>query len=188
MKLTALSLLATAALFSAPVHAQDVDGAYLGFAAGLVDYEEDVDLIGVTISDSTSAYRIVGGYRFGDNLALEAGWGASSDLEDTVTVLGAPVRVRGDYEVLTLRLLGIARGDGVSLYGGVGYFDSDLTATGSAPGFGQITTEGSETGATLVGGLQFDLQRVSIRTELEWFDTDGDVKVWDASVGVLFRF
>ena len=41
--------------------------------------------------------------------------------------------------------------------------------------------------ATLIGGIELNLERVDVRTELEWFDVD-DGESWDVSVGVLFSF
>ena len=175
-------------------HAQEMSGAYMGFALGSLDYEEvDADL-GIALSDTTSAYRLIGGYRFTDNFAVEAGWGATSDIEDSFSEVvpgfgTITVNVKADYEVLTVRALGIVPLTSLSLFGGVGYYDSELNASVSVTGFGAVgEAEGSDSGATLVGGLQYDLDRVSVRGEYEWFDTDSNVEVWDLSVGVLFRF
>lgn len=163
------------------------EGAYLGASLGKFDYEETVDAFGVEFSDSATAYRIFGGYRFNENFALEAGWGATGDLEETYTDGFDTAVIRGDYEVLTVRALAIAPFDSVSLYGGVGYYDATLDGSVSIIGFLQESFEGDDSGATLVGGLQFDLDKVSIRAEYEWFDTDSSVDAWDISVGLLFR-
>jgi OOP family OmpA-OmpF porin len=190
MRATILALIAATATSAA--QAQETNGGYMGFALGSFDYEEEDG--GITFSDTTTAYRLLGGYRFNENFALEAGWGATSELEDSLTEFvpgfgNVTASITADYEVLTVRALGLIPLQSVSLLGGVGYYDSELDGALSLAGFGNIADfEGSESGATLIGGLQFELERLSIRGEVEWFDTDGDVEAWSASVGLLFRF
>lgn len=169
--------------------AQDAfdEGAYVGVSVGSLDYEETVEIFDLEFSDSTTAYRIFGGYRFNENFALEAGWGATGDLQETYTDGFDTAVIRGDYEVLTIRALGVAPFENVSLYGGVGYYDATLNGSVSVIGVGQMGFEGDDSGATLVGGLQFDFGKVSIRGEYEWFDTDSNVDAWDISIGLIFR-
>src|SRR5690606_1687193 len=167
------------ALASLAAHSQELhsSGPYLGFGLGYLDYEENVE--GMSLSDSTTAYRIFGGYRFNENFSLEGGWGATSDLKETVSFGGLPVDITADYEIKTVRLLGTVPFDSVSLFGGIGYYDADLDVSASIAGLGGVSAEGSDSGATLVGGVEFALKRVSLRAEYEWFDTDSNV---DASV------
>lgn len=189
-----LVCLAMSLAFVQAAGAQERSGAYMGFSIGSFTYEEQDDELGITVvDDSASAYRIMGGYRFNDNFAVEGGWGETGDLEESFSAFvpgfgNLTLNMKGDYEVLTVRALGIVPFDKVSLIGGVGYFDAELNATVSVTGLGSGDAEASDDGATLVGGLEFNLQRVDIRTELEWFDTDDDIEAWDVSVGVLFRF
>ena len=170
------------------------EGAYMGFALGSFSYQEEDPDLGVTIvDDSATAYRILGGYRFNDNFALEGTWGKTGDLEETFAEFipgfgNLTVNMTGDYEVLTVRALGIIPFENVSLIGGLGYYDADLNATVSVTGLGSFDAEGSDDGATLVGGLEFNLERVDIRAEYEWFDTDNSIDASDFSVGVLFHF
>ena len=51
-----------------------------------------------------SAYRIIGGYRFNDNFALEGGWGKTGDLEESFTEVIPP------FGTVTLNLSGRLRG------------------------------------------------------------------------------
>ena len=55
-------------------NAQDMSGGYIGFALGAMDYEEVDEDLGETLSDTSTAYRFLGGYRFTDNFAVEGGW------------------------------------------------------------------------------------------------------------------
>jgi OOP family OmpA-OmpF porin len=174
--------------------AQDRSGAYMGASVGSFSYEEEDEFIGTIIDDSATAYRIMGGYRLNDNFAVEGGWGETGDLEGGFTELIPPfgtitLNIVGNYEILTVRALGFLPFERVSLLGGVGYYDADLDATVSVTGLvGPVDASGSDDGATLVGGIEFNLERVDIRAELEWFDVDSGSEAWDASVGVLFHF
>ena len=172
--------------------AQDRSGPYMGVSVGSFSYEEDVDELGLAIDDSTSTYRLLGGYRFSESFALEGGWGRTGDIKESFSEPFPPFGtitfdVAAEFEVLTVRGLGFIPFEKVSLLGGIGYYDADIDVTVSVPGFGSETEGASEDGATLIGGLEFNLERFDIRTELEWFDVDnGDA--WDVSVGVLFSF
>lgn len=174
--------------------AQGNRGGYMGFSLGSLSYEEEDEDFGVeVIDDTTSAYRIIGGYRFNDNFALEGGWGETGDIEGGFTefipgIGDITLNLSGEYEVLTVRALGIVPFERVSLLGGVGYYDADLDFTISVTGFGAVEGEAGDDGATLVGGFEFNLEHLDIRTEIEWFDSDDAVQAWDFSVGLLFRF
>jgi opacity protein-like surface antigen len=172
--------------------AQDRSGPYMGVSVGSFSYEEDVDELGLGIDDSTNTYRLIGGYRFSESFALEGGWGRTGDIEESFTEDFPPFGpltfdVGAEFEVLTVRGLGFIPFERVSLLGGIGYYDADIEVTAGVPGFGSGSEEASEDGATLIGGLEFNLDRVDVRTELEWFDVD-DGEAWDLSVGVLFGF
>jgi opacity protein-like surface antigen len=163
----------------------------MGFSAGSFNFADDEEVF----DDSTSTYRIVGGYRFNENFGLEGGWGETGDIEVSETEFipqfgNITVNLGVDFEVLTVRALGFLPFDRLSLVGGVGYYDADFTITGTASALGMTVSESdsdSENGATLVGGLEFNLERIDIRGELEWFDID-DAEAWDFSIGVLFHF
>jgi hypothetical protein len=126
------------------------------------------------------------------NFALEAGWAKTGDLESTYTVPLPPfatLNVNAEFEALTLRALGFYPIDRFSLVYGIGYFDSELHTTVTSTAFaGTVEGEGTQEGATLVGGLEFNFERIDIRGELEWFDGDDGAGVWDASVGIFLRF
>lgn len=175
-------------LASLAAHSQELktSGAYMGFGLGYLDYEESE--AGFSFSDSTTAYRLLGGYRFSENFAVEGGWGATSDLKDTVSVSGVSVDVKGDYEIMSVRALGTIPLDSVSLFGGVGYYDAELSVTASVAGFGSISADGNDSGAALIGGVEFLLNRVSLRAEYEWFDTDSNIDASTLGLGLLFSF
>jgi hypothetical protein len=172
--------------------AQERTGPYMGFSVGSFSYEEEDEDLGTLIDDSTSAYRLMGGYRFNDNFALEGGFGQTGDIEESFAEFipgfgSLNFGVGAEFEVLTVRALAFMPFEKVSLLGGVGYYDADIEVTVSVPGVGSGSEGTSDDGATLIGGFEFNLERVDIRTELEWFDIDNG-EAWDISVGLLFRF
>lgn len=178
--------------FVQAANAQDRSGPYMGVSVGSFSYEEDVDELGLGIDDSTNTYRLMGGYRFSESFALEGGWGRTGDIKESFSEPFPPFGILtfdigAEFEVLTVRGLGFIPFERVSLLGGIGYYDADIDVTVSVPGFGSETEGTSEDGATLIGGLEFNLERVDIRAELEWFDVD-DAEASGINVGVLFHF
>ena len=185
---------------SAQEDARDEDrGPYVGLSLGSFSYEQQQDPFVGQLDDTTSAFRIIGGYRFSDHFALEGSWLKTGDLEDSFTMPTSQggvfgINVKGDYDVRTIRALGILPlNDKVSLYGGLGYYEAELNATVTsqrltAPGPGAYEVEAGDDGSTIVGGVEFKLKRMNIRAEIEKFDTKDNSDAWDFNVGTLFRF
>lgn len=167
-------------------------GPYIGLSLGSFNYEREFHPFQIHIDDTTSAYRIIGGYRFSEHFAFEGAWGETGDIEDTVTVRTSQgdlgIDVKGEYEVLTIRALGIMPlGEKVSLYGGLGYYNATVT-THILADVGSYDFEDRANGATVVGGVEFKLERMNIRAEIEKSEVDGGTDTWDVNVGMLFRF
>jgi hypothetical protein len=174
--------------------AQDRAGPYVGVSVGAFSYKEVSDVSGAEFKDTAPAQRISGGYRFNENFALEVGWGQTTELEDTFTLATFPnsttYAVDAEFEAITVRALGVMPFDKVSMIYGIGYYNADISSTEVVVGFPLSTTssESSQEGATLVGGLEWNFDRLDIRGELEWFDADDGAESWDFSVGVFFHF
>ena len=181
-------LAAALALASVSAYSQELgtSGPYMGFGLGYLDYEQSD--AGLSMSDGTTAYRLFGGYRFNENFAVEGGWGTTSDLKDSVVVGGNTFSVNGDYEIMTVRALGAVPFDMVSLFGGVGFYDADQSVSLSINGAPLGSFDGSDSGATVIGGVEFSLNRVSLRAEYEWFDTDSTIDASVLGLGLLFSF
>jgi OmpA-OmpF porin, OOP family len=171
-------------------HAQEWDGsgAYTGASLSQLRYKErDGDF---SISDTASAYRLLGGYRFNQHFAMEGSWGSSSGIKQSYddSFLGTPFDLKGKFETYTLRAVGMLPLRSVGLFGGVGYYDSDTKWTASAPGLGSESFKIGDDGATLIGGMQFDMNRFRLRLEYEWFDTDSNIDASTLGFGMMFRF
>ena len=168
--------------------AQETLPAYFGFSFGAIDYEETDPTTGLVLSDEGGTYRLIGGYRFNKNFAFEGALGETSGLKETFTVAGlGPFTVYSRYDVVTLRALGMLPLKRISILGGVGFFSSERRLSADFDGLGQFVETESDSGATLVGGIQADLKSVTIRAEYQAFDTDDNVDVWDLTFSVLFR-
>ena len=74
------------AFVAGPAWAQGIEGPYVGFELGQLDYEESD--FGVSFDDTTLFYKVYGGYRFNETWSVEAYYGQTSDLKwsDTISV------------------------------------------------------------------------------------------------------
>jgi opacity protein-like surface antigen len=176
--------------------AQEIRGGYVGVSAGVFSFRDDDGELGLRFSDTTGAYRLIGGYHFNSNYALEAGLARTGDLSEGFSFVdpnfgNVAFKLAADYEIRTLRLLVLAPFGNVSMFGGGGYYDSKLNATFSLSSASESLSERdslSDDGFTVVGGVQFDLDRISIRGEYEWFNTSGGIEMSNFAAVVLFRF
>jgi hypothetical protein len=185
---------------SATAAAQDVSGAYVGATVGNLTYTEKSDGLVATsdFDDSASAYRLYGGYRLGRRLALELGYANSDGVSDTVDMdIGGvvPVDITSDFSMTTARALlhfpvSAERLPFVSLsfFVGAGIYDTDVDSTGSISGESSLAFSSTEDGSTALLGVQLDFPKVSVRGEYEWFDTESNVDLWTAGIGMIFRF
>lgn len=188
-----LATIAASCLLASTAYAQDdLEGPYFGVSMGYVDYQEVDNDFGTFIDDTTTAYRLIGGYQLNESLAIEAGWGRTSDIKESFQLFppgSGSLDIKAEYEVLTVRALGLVPLDQIDLYGGIGYYDATITADAIVTGIGSLgEVEDDNSGVTLIGGVHFFLDKFTIRGEYEWFDTDSNVETWDISVGILFRF
>lgn len=191
-----LLALALSCGLAAVAQAQENDGIYVGVSLGLLSYEEINRDFGVRIADDTAAYRLLGGYQFNDYYAIEVGLGTAGDIEETLFGASASfgeqsLRVRGEYEIMTVRGMAMAPVSPMHMYGAAGYYESTLSTSiryEDDRGVFADDFDTTDSGFTVAGGIIFDMDRVSIRGEYEWFDTDDDVEATSLNVSVLFRF
>ncbi len=188
-----LTAIVASCLLAGTAYAQDdLEGPYFGVALGYFDYQEADDDFGTFIDDTTTAYRLIGGYQLNENLAIEGGFGRTGDIKESFQLFppgSGSFDVKAEYEIVTVRALGLVPLDQIDLYGGIGYYDATITADATVTGVGSLgEIEDDDSGVTLLGGVHFYLDKFTIRGEYEWFDTDSNVEAWDINVGILFRF
>lgn len=183
--------------FAAIGDAQEIHGPYVGVSAGDFSFEQnDQTPIGIPFSDSSSAYRLFGGYQLNSAYAIEAGWSKTSDFTKSFTgfdpTLGAQsLDVMARYRIATLRVIAFAPFSSINMFGGVGYYDAKLDVDASYRDATQVITAADredDGGATVVGGIQFNLRRLDVRGEYEWFHAKRNLKASSINVGVVFMF
>lgn len=180
----------------ATAQAQEIRGVYAGLSLGYLSYEESGDNLGVPISEGASAYRIVGGYQFNSVYALEAGWGESGTFTERFGGFDqsgedVSLELSGEYELATLRFIATAPFSSFGMFGGAGYYDATLKASSrfqSSAGINTASGEDTDDGLTVVGGVQYEFDRIALRGEYEWFDTDDGVETQSINVTAIFRF
>jgi predicted porin len=179
-------LLALLVLAVAPTVEAQYESAYYGLSLGEFDYEAS----GGAVADTTSSYRLMVGYQFMEHLTVEGGWGQTGDIEDGVLYFGVPANFHSEFEILTIRLLGVLPFDnGLSLLGGLGYADSEEKITlvnANDPG-DSIEQEISSNDPTYYVAAQYDWDRVAVRFGYEKYDFDGDLDVAETSVTFFYK-
>lgn len=175
--------------------AQPLTGGYVGLGVGAFDYKESDGAGGTIIDDTTTKWQGLGGYEFNDHFAVEGSWGKTGSVRGAVTqsfpgVGTVTLNVIEKYETYTLRAVGVLPLDKVKLLAGGGYYNSRLNITLRIEGMAGELSDNStvDEGAMLLGGVQVDLYRFSIRAEYEWFDAPRDVESSEVTVNVLFKF
>lgn len=119
-----------AALLLSPL-AQADTGLFVGASFGSSHLDEDFS--GFNIDTDANAYRIVGGFQFGDYLGLEAGYHNFGDFAETVDLGGLTSLTEVTADGWTLGgTLGLPLNEQFSLYGraGVFFWDADVEVDG----------------------------------------------------------
>ncbi len=177
-----LAGMATVAL-SAPALATADSGLFVGGSIGSTTIDDTFD--GLDLDTDATAYRIVGGYQFGDLLGIEVGYQDFGDIDETINVGPVSSRARISADGWTLGgTLGLPLGDNFSLIGraGVFFWDADVRVDGFS-----IDTPGDEN-PYFGGGARLDvspnLSLIGDWTRFELDDVDTDV----ISIGFQYRF
>lgn len=155
-----LALVALAAGYG--VEAQP-EFAYYGISLGNFEYTEeffDTEFF----SDDVSSYHLMIGYQFMKHLTVEGGYGKTSTIRDTNSVLfDPPFTLTADFRVLTLRLLGVLPFDnGLALLGGISYADMKQDFEQSQ-GNNSASGDESSNEPGLYLGAQYNWERFAIR-------------------------
>ena len=177
-RLAALALLATAA--AAPAMAVD-NGLYLGAGVGQagIGLDEVVDGESLDFDATGTGFKLIGGWRFLDWLAVEANYLDFGSLDDEVQ----GVDVGAGLDGFTVSVVGFLPIGPVDLFARAGAFvwNGDLEIDGVDLG------DDDGTDLTYGVGAQFRVWSLSLRAEYERFDLgDGDPDL--ITVGVTWTF
>lgn len=186
-------------LLATPALAQPELGGYVGVGFGSFDYEDDVSGVGpvlASFSDTTSSWKIYGGFNFSDHLGVEVSYGANEEMVENVALVDPFLgNISGTFDLRfttnAIRAVGYLPFSWGSLLGGIGYFetsaDLDLDLLTDCCGPIMVGDTVRDDGTTVVLGAQWRLSRVDLRLEYEWWD----ISEADAStigVGAALRF
>ena len=174
--------------FTVPAAAQDA-GFYAGLSLGQSKADDactGVSGPGVSCDDKDTAWKILGGYQFNRNFAVELGYTdlgevSATDGVDTVSIESTA------FELVALGMMPIA--DKFSVYGKIGVYRGETDA--SAPG---ISISESNTDLTFGIGVRYDFTRnLGVRAEWQKYTDVGGGDIGEAdvdviSVGVIWRF
>ena len=122
------ALVATLLLtFLLPLSAYAASGLFAGASIGSAGLNEDFE--GLNIDTDATAFRIVGGWRFNEHFALEAGYHDFGDFEQQIDVNGTPVTVSLSADGFTFAAAGsLPVSERFSLTGRLGMFFWDGNA------------------------------------------------------------
>ncbi len=167
----AAALLAASAMLALPAQAAD-NGVYFGGSVGYSQLSEDV------LDLDATGFKVIGGWRFIDWLAVEANYvdfGAMSDEIDS-----EELQLDADgYSVSALAFLPVGP---VDLFARVGAFMWDASIRTD---FDRLSDDGTD--LVWGGGVQFRVWSLSIRGEYERYDLDGaDIDMF--SLGATWTF
>jgi OmpA-OmpF porin, OOP family len=174
--------------FSAPTFAQDM-GFYAGFSLG--QSSADLDCQGFACDDKDTTWRILGGYQFNRNLAVEVGYSDLGEVSVNAGVLGAATIEATAIEVVAVGILPLA--NQFSVYGKLGMYrgEADQSGTGA---FVASASE-SNTDLTFGVGVKYDFTRnLGVRAEWQRYSdlggegVGGESDIDVISIGAIWRF
>jgi hypothetical protein len=175
------------------------DAIYVGVGVYQFDYEENIPNVVISgISDTSSAYKLFGGFQFNDYLAMEIGFGQSGDLTYNV-VRNVPgfgetnYSLMSDFKISSLKAMGLLPMEWGVLLAGLGTFraDNDFREDILTECCGLLSGDGSftDTGLTASFGVEWRFGRFGtiygVRLEYEWWDMD-DIDT--SQVGFAFSY
>jgi OOP family OmpA-OmpF porin len=159
-------------------------GGYVGGSIGQasVDLCNEARAIGATrCDDEDTGFKLIGGYNFTDNFAVE---GSYADF-GSVSARATGLHVRADATALAIAGKGtVALSDALSVFAKAGFarWDADVSVTG----IGGDDDSGTDLLYGVGGEYSFS-ERLAIRGEWERTDADGD-DIDLLSIGLIYSF
>jgi len=186
------------ALASVPTFGQEIRGPYVGFGIDQIDYSSTTYRI--EMDDKAMSQKFIAGFRFKETLAFEVHYAQSDEFvaneSGFVPPFTSPIgpigfdttaRFVGTFDSFEIRALA-HQGHWVL---GVGYFsaDAEFDFSGTS-GFGPFAgrSENSDSGFSIIIGLQWDIGNWGIRTEYSYYDLEADADGSSLGVGMQYRF
>jgi OOP family OmpA-OmpF porin len=142
----------------------------------------------VSCDDEDTAWKILGGYQFNKNFAVEFGY------TDLVEVSGGGAVGNFSTEATAFELVAVGMmplADRFSVYGKIGMYRADVDASGTGI-FGSVSE--SNTDLTFAVGVRYDFTRnLGVRAEWQKYQDVGGGEIGESdvdvlSVGVIWKF
>lgn len=178
------------ALSAAAAGAQDI-GPYIGGHIGQATAKDGCDGTagtGISCDDSDMSWKILGGYQFNRNFAVEIAYSDGGEIEASFGTLRESISA-SIWELVVVGMAPVA--DRVSVYGKVGIYRADVD---DETNFGFSANE-TNNDLTFGAGVRFDVSRnVALRLEWQRYQDVGGVNVGGESdldvisIGALYRF
>jgi len=177
-----LASLAAASMVIPGIAAAD-SGPYIGGSIGSATFDDGFD--DVNLDANSSAYRIVGGFQFGDLFGLEIGYQDFSDLDEIVVVGPISSLTRIAAEGWTAGgTLDLPLSDNFSLFGRAGVFFWDVDVSIDGFSIDVPSDENPYYGAGARLKVSSNLSLIGDWSRFELNDVDTDV----ISIGLQYRF
>ena len=161
---------------------------YIGVGAGItsVDICDEIIALGATsCDDEDTGLKLFGGYKFNPNFAVEGAWIDLGEISASDGVVTVTEEVDG-FQLAAVGIIPINPQFGI--FGKVGVYMWDVSATASAPGFGSASASDDGTDIMFGAGANWNFSKqFGLRAEWERFDIDGD-DVDFLSIGAQFNF
>ena len=182
---------ASAMLVAAPAFAQD-QGWYAGLHLGQAKAKDACDGVsgaGISCDDNDTMFRILGGYQFNKNLAVELGY---NDMGE-VSASGGGITANIESKIWELVAVGSwPFTPQFSAYGKLGMYRGETDFSTNAPGVGNESE--SNTDLTYGIGVRWDFTKnLGVRAEYQIYKDLGGGNIGESdvdamSVGVIWKF
>ncbi len=177
---------------------EELRGPYVGFGIDQIDYASTIYRI--EMDERAMSQKLIAGFRFKDTLAFEAHYAESDEFVANESGFVIPwtspigpigfdttARFVGTFDSFEVRAL---THQGVWVLG-VGYFsaDAEFDLSGTS-GFGPFAgrSEASDSGFSVIIGLQWDIGDWGIRAEYSYYDLEANADGASVGVGMQYRF
>ena len=183
--------LASAMLVAGPALAQD-PGFYVGLHVGQVtakDACDDLGGSGISCDDKSNMFRILGGYQFNKNLAVELGYNDMGEVE--ASGFGFTDKIESKvWEVVAVGSFPFT--PNLSGYGKLGMYRAETDFSTDIPGEDNVSD--SNTDLTYALGIRWDFTKnLAARAEYQIYKDVGGSDIGESdvnviSVGVIWKF
>ena len=177
----------TAAAFALPAAAQmNMSAFYVGATVGQSKFKDACSGAGAGVScdDKDTAWRLLAGYQFNRNLAVELGYHNLGEVKATAGTLSETIKTNA-WELVGVGLWPVANQFGV--YGKLGGYRAEAKDS--------LDGKDTNTGVTLGAGLQWDpMAPLGVRLEWQRYNkvggnnTGGKDNIDVLSLGAVWRF